>query len=133
SATLREDLDQLDGAIAAWTEVLALDDGDREALGRLARIHERQSDWDALIRVLEQAALHAANVAEERALRTRIAVIYGDTMGRLDDAAAAWQTVLDVAPDAADALAALEQVHGRRGDWHAVQDVLVRRFELAEG
>jgi golgin subfamily B member 1 len=131
-ATLREQLDDSDGAIQAWSEVLELDEGDRQALDRLVVIYERRQDWQKLIDTLGQAALHAADVREERAIKTRIAILYSDTLGQLDDAVSAWQAVLDVVPDAVDALVALEQVHARREDWPAVQEALTRRLDLLD-
>ncbi|MEM9489880.1 MAG: hypothetical protein AAGC55_12095, partial [Myxococcota bacterium] len=128
-AELREQVD-LDGAVTAWREVLELDEGDREAIDRLAVIHDHREQWPELIAVLEQAARYAQDAAEERALRTRIALIYTDTLDQPDEAVAAWQSVVDVAPDADDALLALQQVHAKRGDWPAVGDVLTRRLDL---
>uniref|UniRef100_UPI003D0B0008 tetratricopeptide repeat protein n=1 Tax=Haliangium sp. TaxID=2663208 RepID=UPI003D0B0008 len=130
-ARLREALGDAEAAVTAWREVLVQDEGDREALSRLVVIHEGRQEWDALIEILAQAARFAANAEEERTLRTRIARIQAEVRG--DDAAAieAWQAVLDVAPDAGDALAALEDIHARREDWDAVQEVLVRRLDLA--
>lgn len=130
-AELRAALGETGAAVAAWRDVLALDEGDREALGKLAGIYEQAADWPALVEVLAQASRFAADVAEERALRTRIARIHADTLGDTAAAVDAWQAVLDVAPDAADALEALEALHTRREDWLAVQDVLVRRLDLA--
>ncbi|MCG8417376.1 MAG: tetratricopeptide repeat protein [Proteobacteria bacterium] len=127
---LREDLGDLDGAIAAWTEVLSLDESDRHGLERLAAIYERRERWEEFIEVLEQTARYAADADEERALRTRIAGVYSDVLGQLDDAVDAWQAVLDAAPDDARALEALERVHVQREDWSAVHEVLLRRLEV---
>lgn len=131
-AVLREQLDDLDAAVAAWNEIIELDQGDREALDRLALIYERQQEWEKLIETLEQRARYIADVNEERALRTRIAVIYGTTLQRLDEAVSAWQAVLDLVPGAEDALAALEHIHTQREDWYAVQDVLQRRLDMVD-
>ncbi len=130
-AELRTALGDLDAAVAAWREVLTLDEGDRDALAQLAMIHERREDWTALTEILAQAARHAANADEERSLRTRIAQIHTDIRADLDAAIEAWQAVLDVVPDASDALEALEGIHVKREDWLAVQDTLTRRLDVA--
>ncbi|GAB4566919.1 MAG: hypothetical protein Tsb0020_19040 [Haliangiales bacterium] len=130
-AALRTALGDLDAAVAAWREVLVLDEGDRDALAQLAMIHERREDWTALTEILAQAARHAANADEERSLRTRIAQIHTDIRADLDAAIEAWQAVLDVVPDASDALEALEGIHVKREDWLAVQDTLTRRLDVA--
>lgn len=130
--TLRESLGQLDAAIAAWNEILAIDESDRQALDQLILIYERGEQWDKLIETLTQASRYAADVNEERSFKTRIAVIQGETLGELDEAVMAWQSVLDLVPGAPDALMALENIHTKREDWHAVQDVLQKRMEVAE-
>ncbi|ACY16316.1 tetratricopeptide repeat protein [Haliangium ochraceum] len=131
-AELRGELGELDAAVEAWREVLALDEGDRDALARLAIIHEQRGDWYALIDILGQSARYAANSDEERRFRSRIAQLQSDTLEDLDAAVEAWQSVLDVAPDAEDALTALEGIHTRREDWGAVQDTMARRLDLLD-
>jgi tetratricopeptide (TPR) repeat protein len=115
--------------------VLEIDEGDREALSRASAIYERHEQWPQLIEALEAAARFAQGGAEERQLRTRIAGLWSDQVGDLDQAAQVWQTVLDLdasAPEAQGALDALEEVHKRRGDWQAVQDVLTRRLDFSD-
>ena len=129
-AGLRAALGETEAAVRAWREVLALDDGDRVALDALAGIYEQQAQWKDLVDVLSQSARFAADAAEERALRTRIATIYATTLADMEAAVDAWQAVLDVAPEAMDALVALEDIHTRREDWLAVQETLIRRLDL---
>jgi tetratricopeptide (TPR) repeat protein len=131
-AELRAGLGELDAAVSAWQEVLSLEEGDRDALARLTVIHEQRGDWHALIDILGQSARFASHVDEERRFRTRIAQIQTDVLQNLDAAVEAWQAVLDAAPDAGDALSALEAIHIRREDWGAVQDTLLRRLDLID-
>ena len=128
---LREGLGDTDGAIQAWTEVLAIDEGDSDAHVSLAKLYEHTENWTQLIDLLRLAARFATDSEHERVLRTRIAQVSGDVLGNLEDAVDAWQSVLDVAPEDQDALLALEAVHAQREDWLAVQEILQRRFDLA--
>jgi tetratricopeptide (TPR) repeat protein len=130
AATLREQLGDADGAITAWKEVLDLDESDRDAHVRLAHLYEGKQMWPELIDVLGIASRFATDKQEEAALRARAARIQV-AQGNLDEAVDAWQGVLDVAPEDAEALAALLAVHGQREDWLAVQEVLTRKLELA--
>ncbi|HSK02881.1 MAG TPA: tetratricopeptide repeat protein, partial [Kofleriaceae bacterium] len=118
------------GAIAAWREVVDADDGDREALGELARIYRtggQPAEVPELIETLAHAARVAASPDEEKPLRVEIA--------QLEEggprAVAAWQAVLDLDPDDLAALGSLEGAYGRAGDWMAVSDIQTRRLQLA--
>jgi tetratricopeptide (TPR) repeat protein len=127
-AGLREALGDSDAAVAAWREVLDLDEGDREAHARLATLYETRAKWRELCDVLELAARFAADHAEEASLRKRLARRYA-VQGEIDESVAAWQVVLDLDGRDREALAALEDLHNRREDWLAVQDVLVRLLD----
>jgi tetratricopeptide (TPR) repeat protein len=128
---LRERLGRDDDAITAWKAVLDLDEGDREAIDRLAFLYERKRDWHALVETLGQAARFAVSPEEEKALRVRIAQLWADALDDLPAAASAWQQVLDLDGEDSAALVALEQVHARADDWTSVQEVLTRRLDLA--
>ncbi len=130
-AGLREQLGDPAGAIAAWRQVLELDEGDRDAHERLAALYEQTQAWHELIDILGVAARFAGDPPREAELRTRIAQIYTRTLEDLDSAVDAWQSVLDVDPESPSAIAALLDVHARREDWLAVQDVLTRKLDLA--
>jgi tetratricopeptide (TPR) repeat protein len=132
AAELFEDLGDLDAAARGWEASLEVEDNDRPALDRLARIHERRGDHAALIDVLRRAAEQARDITDEKGLLIRIAQL----QGKQGDAAAAvraWQAVLDVDPSDAAVLAELEAAHTRGGDWLAVQEILTRRLDLAQG
>ncbi len=129
-ADLRERLGDLDAAILAWDAVIDIADDDRAPLTRLAAIHERRGDRRALVTTLGRHARIAGDPGEEKQLRVRIAHLEGE-LGDVAAAASAWQGVLDLDPTDGGALAALEDVHTRAGDWMAVHDVLTRRLDLA--
>jgi len=131
-ADLREKLGDAAGAIEAWSAVLELDEGDREALARAGSIYERHQQWPELIETLEAAARFARDAEEERHLKERVADLWDSRVGDLDQAATAWQAVFDLDPGYPRALDALEDVHRRRKDWQAVQDVLTRRLDFAD-
>ncbi len=130
-AGLREQLGDPAGAISAWRQVLDADEGDRDAHDRLAALYEQTRAWHELIDILGVASRFAGDPGRETELRTRIAQIYTRTLEDLDSAVDAWQAVLDVDPESPMAIEALLDVHARRQDWLAVQDVLTRKLDLA--
>jgi tetratricopeptide (TPR) repeat protein len=116
------------GAIEAWLEVADADDTDRDALDQIARLYRlRDHDPGALIDVLNRAAKIANDPLDEKNLRIEIAQLETDG----PRAVAAWQAVVDLAPDDPNALQALEAAYARAGDWIAVGDVQLRRLDLA--
>jgi tetratricopeptide (TPR) repeat protein len=134
AARLREErLGDDAGAIAGWKEVLSLEEADGEAHVRLQAIYERTQAWEPLVEVLELAARHAPDKADELAARRRAAQILGKELGALDRAVDAWAAVCELAPSDEEPLLALEAVQRDRQDWLAVQEVLVRRVALAHG
>lgn len=131
-AALRERGGDLAGAIAAWRQVIDLDDvaepGDREAVNALIRLVRKTGDTAELIAALGLAARSAPSPTEERELRTQIAELESDPARAIT----AWQTVLDLDPSDAKAMAALEAAYRKNHDWIAVSDLQTRRFGEAK-
>ena len=115
------------GAISAWREVIEADDTDRPALDQLARLYRAGGDKNELVDVLTRAARLAVTPQDEKALRVEI----GKLEAEGPRAVAAWQAVVDLDPDDAGALAALEAAHAKAGDWIAVSDIQTRRLDRA--
>jgi tetratricopeptide (TPR) repeat protein len=116
-------------AVAAWRKLLAVDEADPDALDALARLYEAGARYPELVELLEQKARFAETPAVQVGLKGRIAALYAEKLGDLDRAVTAYRDLLDLAPDSLAALEALEQLETRRGDFTAVQEVLVRRLQ----
>ncbi len=131
-AQLRVDrLHEEAGGVAAWKQVLDLDEGDAEALAGLAALHEKAGRWEDLVDVLGTQARFAANPATEAQIRRQMAQILDDKLGALDRAVDAWVAVADLVPTDGNALGALAAVHRKRQDWLSVQETLSRKLGLA--
>ncbi|HEX9103866.1 MAG TPA: tetratricopeptide repeat protein, partial [Polyangia bacterium] len=122
-------LGDVPGAIAGWRKVLDVDDGDVPALDNLARLHEREEHWQELVTLLGQKARIEEDAGAQVGLKSRIAAIWAEKIGDLDRAVDAYRDLLDHAPDSRAALDALEELERRRGDFGAVQEVLVRQLQ----
>ncbi|HEY5945217.1 MAG TPA: tetratricopeptide repeat protein, partial [Kofleriaceae bacterium] len=128
-AQLCERAGDYSGAIEALLEIVENDETDREALDHLARIYRQTgSDPTALVEVLGKAARIAKDADDEKVLRVEIAQLEAEG----PRAVTAWQAVVDLDPDDANALSALEAAHARSGDWIAVSDIQMRRLDLAK-
>ncbi len=117
------------GALAAWREIAADDETDRDALGQLARIYRTSpEDRGQLVDTLQRAARFASSPDDEKPLRIEIAQLETDG----PRAVGAWQGVVDLDPEDLAALGQLEAAHARAGDWIAVGDIQTRRLDLAK-
>ena len=133
AARLFEGLGQAESATAAWQAIRENDQGNTEALDELARLLEQQGNTAQLVSVLEDRA-RVSDLKEERAsLFFRIGELRRGPLQDSDGAAAAFREVLDISPADRSALAALAALEEARGDFSALEEVLLRRLSVAEG
>ncbi len=99
-----------DEAIAAYREVLSLDDTSKVALTALDGLFTRQSMWDELADNLEAQLRLATDEAEQIQLMLRLAALRESRMNQIETAIDIYRQVLEREPDNADALAALERL-----------------------
>src|SRR5205085_2589502 len=64
-----------------WTEVIAHEPGNDEALAALTTLHENAKDWSALTAVLEKQVNTAKNGEIKRRLLGKLAMLYGERLG----------------------------------------------------
>jgi tetratricopeptide (TPR) repeat protein len=124
-------LGDVEAAIASWNAALEVDEHDRAALSELARLYDTAGRWEELAQALERQARASDDPAEQVELYVRAAQVYVDRQNELDRAADAYRAALDARPGDDGVLSALEEVHGRREDWLAVQEVLTQRLQAA--
>jgi tetratricopeptide (TPR) repeat protein len=124
-------------AIAHWKEALTIDPSLWEAAEALAKLSERERDWDTLAGALEREFEHAsANEARVRVLQ-KLGALYQDELKDPARAAGAWRRILGIDPRHGRALRALrdslvaaqdwdglEDLYAESGDWEALVDVL---------
>ncbi|HEY7956264.1 MAG TPA: tetratricopeptide repeat protein, partial [Polyangia bacterium] len=122
-------LHDLTAAVAGWRKVLDVDEADAQALDALARLYESAGRYHELVELLAQKARFEEDPAAQVGLKARIAALWAEKLGDLDQAAQAYRELLDVAPESLSALESLEDLERRRQDFTAVQEVLVRRLQ----
>ena len=103
-------LGQPEQAIAAYREVLTLDDTSHVALSALDGLFTRQSMWDELAENLESQLRLATDDGEQLALMLRLAALRETRMSMIEPAIEIYSQVLERDPGSVEALAALERL-----------------------
>lgn len=124
-------------AIESWQAVLQATPGDKAALLALTELYQRARRYGELGDVLETRIEHAttagAGAATLVGLLAELAAVQGDLLMVPEAAVASWQEVLELAPDHAPALDALERLYTEQGAHERVIDILQRRAALDGG
>ncbi|MEO8845487.1 MAG: hypothetical protein ABI591_24525 [Kofleriaceae bacterium] len=129
-AVLETQLDDLEGAVAAYRAALAIDANQRDVLDALARLYERSSDGASAITVLERLRLLTTDPAARADLFQRLGHAHLDThdqvAARLDFVQA---LALDL--DSARAHEGIARVHLLQDELVAGGEELIRAATLA--
>ncbi len=92
-------LSDVDGAIGAYKQIVALDPEDEAARAALVRGFEKSSRWDELASLLEQAAGTESDLEKKIALEKRVAILHEQKRADLLAAARTWERVVALVPD----------------------------------
>jgi tetratricopeptide (TPR) repeat protein len=92
-------LRDVDGAISAWRQLLALDRKDESARTALMRLLEKSQRWDELANVLEQEAAIEPDVETKVYLEKKLAKLQEDKRKDLVAAGEAWARIARLMPD----------------------------------
>lgn len=122
----RNSLDDSSGAIDAWRAVIDADDADVRALQELAELYRSESQWSALIEILERKAELAESAEDQARVKHEAAEVLRSQLEDPARAAELYREVLDAAPTDDRALTALEEIYRKAEDWVAAQEILVR-------
>ncbi|MCG5055911.1 MAG: tetratricopeptide repeat protein [Myxococcales bacterium] len=126
------DLERPDAAAHLWEQVLALVPGDAGALDALTALYEELERPSELARLLELQIERAADDAAVQvvALR-RLATLAAGPLVEPDRALKAWESVLRLLPDDAEALAQVCGLYRARGAYAPLAEALGRRVAIS--
>lgn len=126
-----------EGAVNAWRQLLALEPNDRKAqealkkkylaLGRwddLEVFYAESGKWDEFIRVLEQQESKEANTEAKIGLLFKIAELWADKKQKNDRAARAYEKVLELEPENLRAAEALIPIYTQAGNQKALANAI---------
>jgi tetratricopeptide (TPR) repeat protein len=109
-AVYERELHDVENAIDTYQKVLELDPDDLAALGRLDVLYQTAENWQDLLSVLTHEAELTEDPAEAVSFQYRIAELYEKHLGDLERSVELYRDILNVAPDHAPTLAALEGI-----------------------
>jgi len=120
-------------AIEIYNAVLAEGGDTAETLAALATLYEREKRYLALAEILHrQRAAPGIAGKDAIALLEKLGQIYADRLGAPQQAAAAWQDVLDVEPGHAKALRTLRELYATAGDFAGLERLYARLGQQEE-
>jgi len=113
-----------------YEQILAEDPGQLKANDALARIYERTSDWNNLVKVLERRAEAQRGDERYKALN-RIAEIYESSLNDDGEAQRRYTAVLAAEPSNLEALRGLDRLFSKLGRFQDLLENLGRQVEAA--
>ena len=128
-----EKFSNLHQAVRPLEELWALDPADADVVGRLRDLYTRRRAWRSLLdleRKEEERLAEQGTLAERRAKLIEIAKLTAERLGDAKEAIAAWNRLLELDPNDADALPALAALYEREKRWPALVEILRRQAML---
>ncbi|MEM7515575.1 MAG: hypothetical protein AAF368_01440, partial [Planctomycetota bacterium] len=124
-------LDDVDGAVAAYRKVLDQDPADHEVLLSLEQLFRRTERWADLVGVLRRRVEQTFDVQEKEELLAQMATIQDQFLEDSEGAISVYREVLELDPTSTRALTALDDLFARREMWSELADNVERQLELA--
>jgi tetratricopeptide (TPR) repeat protein len=117
-------LRDIDGAVSALKQLLALDRSDDTARQALSRILEKAQRWDELANVLEAEANAAGEVETKITLEKKLATLHEQRRRDFGAAAEAWGRIARLAPEDDRALATASKLFEKGGQLEQAAQVI---------
>jgi tetratricopeptide (TPR) repeat protein len=118
-------------AIQLYEEALRTTPNDAAALRALADLYERENDWQGHAGSLRRLLGMAQTKIERLNLLRKLAVIYSDKLGDVEEATWACTEILEAVPGDRDALGRLEDLLEEAGRWPRLMKTLEYHAETA--
>ncbi|MDB4997772.1 MAG: Adventurous gliding motility protein, partial [Myxococcaceae bacterium] len=125
-------LRDIDGAIGAWKQLLAIDRADESARQSLSRLLERTQRWDDLANLLEQEATVASDVDAKILLEKKLATLNEQKRKDFGAAAEAWARISRLSPDDDRAIGTAARMFEKAGRLDAAAQVIADNAATVE-
>src|SRR6478735_9225053 len=132
-------------AVELYKRILEVDPGRVEVLDALEKYAERAKDWPTLAEVLERRVATLQDDAAKLAALQKLGTVYAEHIADHQQAARAWQRVLELSPGHSRALRVLretylqsadydglERLYASQNDWDGLAEVLSTAADRAK-
>src|SRR6188768_1021280 len=132
-------------AVELYKRILEIDPARAEILDALEKYAERAKDWPTLAEVLERRVANLQDEAAKLAALQKLGTVYAEHIADHQQAARAWQRVLELSPGHSRALRVLretylqsadydglERLYASQNDWDGLAEVLSTAADRAK-
>ncbi len=126
-----EKLEQADKAVEYFRMAQEIQPEDPSALVALERLYTRTERWSDLVDTLKKKAELVRASDDREQIHVRIATLWEEMIGNVDEAISAWKEVLGDNPSSVTALRSLDRLFVQKGLDLELADNLQRQLELA--
>ena len=119
-------------ASRTYRELLDESPGSAEALDALERIYLHSEQWTELVEIYRRRVDRASSADDRRLHLARIAGLYEEELRDLDQAVAAYLSILDELPEDLESLRALSRIYRGSERWHDLLEMLERELPLTD-
>ena len=116
--------------VNAYNQILNIQPNNASAGDALAAQYEQMKRWPDLISLLRKKAATAETTAEKVSLQLRVANLFLEKFSNQAEAIKAFETVLELDPEHAQALQFLKQMYEKRRDWEKL--IAANQREIAK-
>jgi tetratricopeptide (TPR) repeat protein len=122
-------LRDVDGAINAWKQLLAVDRSDDGARQALTRTLEKTQRWDDLANLLEQEATAESDLEKKIVLEKKLANLQETKRRDFSAAAESWQRIANITPEDDRAIATASRMFEKAGQVERAAEVIADNAE----
>jgi tetratricopeptide (TPR) repeat protein len=125
-------LRDVEGAVGAWKQLLAIDRTDESARTALTRLLEKTQRWDDLANLLEQEATAEHEVDTKIALEKKLATLQEQKRRDFVGAAEAWARIMRLSPDDDRPIATAAKLYEKAGRLDLAAQILTENVASVE-
>lgn len=126
---LKDRLGLAEQAIESYEQALEVNETDADTLGALEQLYEQTEKWPEYTDNL-RAQAEFADPERRATLLRRVGLVEESILDRAPESIDAWAELLNMEPEASDAIESLERLYERQEQWVDLSEVLRRKAGL---